>query len=54
MLVALGSLASVQTKATAKTKLVVTKFIDYAATHPFATIPSQASPLAVHRDESYL
>jgi hypothetical protein len=56
MLVALGSLASAQTRATENTELTVTHFLDYAATHPLATVRFHASPmtLAIHSDASYL
>jgi hypothetical protein len=58
MLVALGSLSSAQTRATVNTELAVTQFLDYAATHPLATIRfhayTMAVSLAIHSDASYL
>jgi hypothetical protein len=56
MLVALGSLASAQSRATVNTELAVTQFLDYAANHPLDTVRLHASPmtLAIHSDTSYL
>ena len=56
MLVALGDLSSEQTKATADTWDRVTWLLDYAHTHPDATIRYVASDmwLHVHSDASYL
>jgi hypothetical protein len=56
MLVALGDLASAQTKGTQKTLDAVTWLLNYAATHPDATIRYHASGmiLHVHSDGSYL
>jgi hypothetical protein len=56
MLVALGSLASAQTKATTNTLKAARQLLDYAATHPQATIRFTRSDmiLHVHSDASYL
>jgi hypothetical protein len=56
MLVTLGTLAAAQTKATTKTLAHVAQFLDYASTHPDATIRYSASPmiLTIHSDASYL
>jgi hypothetical protein len=56
MLVALGSLAAVQTKATQLTNTAASQLLDYAATHPDAVVRFCSSPmiLSVHSDASYL
>jgi hypothetical protein len=56
ILVALGTLASAQTKATTSTMHAANQLMDYLATHPSATIRYQASAmiLAMHSDASYL
>jgi hypothetical protein len=56
MLVALGSLASAQTKATTNTMKAARQLLDYAATHPQATIrlTRRDMILHVHSDASYL
>jgi hypothetical protein len=56
MLVALGSLASEQTKASTNTMKAARQLLDYAATHPQATIRFTRSDmiLNVHSDASYL
>ena len=56
MLVALGTLASAQTKATTATNLAISHLLDYCATHPDATVryTSSAMCLHVHSDASYL
>jgi hypothetical protein len=56
MLVALGTLASAQTKATLNTEKAITQFLDYAATNPNATITYFPSDmiLIIHSDASYL
>jgi hypothetical protein len=56
MLVALGSLASKQTKATTNTMAAARQLLDYAATHPDAKIRFRHSDmiLQVHSDASYL
>jgi hypothetical protein len=56
MLVALGSLAAAQTRANANTELAITHFLDYAATHPDASVRFSRSPmiLNIHSDASYL
>ena len=56
MLVALGDLSSQQAKATAKTYDKVILFLNYAATHPEATIwyHSSGMILHVHSNASYL
>jgi hypothetical protein len=56
MLVALGTLAAAQTQATTNTTKLVTQFLDYAATHPDASVcyfPSEMI-LHIHSDASYL
>jgi hypothetical protein len=56
MLVALGTLAASQTTATEATLDAANHFLDYAATHPSATVRFHASPmiLHIHSDASYL
>ena len=56
MLVALGDISSVQSKATEKTNKEIDWFLDYAATHPDASITYTASNmiLRIHSDASYL
>ena len=56
MLVALSDIASEQSKATSKTRKAVDWLLDYAATHPNATIRYEASDMALwsHSDASYL
>jgi hypothetical protein len=56
MLVALGTLAAAQTVTTTNTTKLVTQFLDYAATHPNATVKYIASKmiLQIHSDASYL
>ena len=56
MLVALGTLAAAQTKATENTNIAVTQFLDYAASFPSAIVRYKASPmiLHIHSDASYL
>jgi hypothetical protein len=56
MLVALGLLASQQTKATAATAEKVVQLLNYAATHPNAVICYHASGMVLygHSDASYL
>ena len=56
MLVALGTLASAQTKGTEATATAVTQLLNYCATHPDATLRyhSSAMILHVHSDASYL
>jgi hypothetical protein len=56
MLVALGSLAEEQTKGTANTAKAVSQLLDYAATHPDASIRYSASGMILHLDSdaSYL
>jgi len=56
MLVALGDIASEQTKATIKTLAKVEWLLDYAASNPLATIRYTASGmiLYIHSDASYL
>jgi len=56
MLVALGSLAEEQTKGTSNTEAAALHLLDYAATHPDATIQYNASDMALHidSDASYL
>jgi hypothetical protein len=56
MLVALGTLASAQTKGTAATTIAVTQLLNYCASHPDATLRFSASQMAlhVHSDASYL
>jgi hypothetical protein len=56
LLVALGTLAANQTKATTNTMKAARQLLDYVATHPNATIRYNASDmiLHVHSDASYL
>jgi len=56
MLVALGSLASAQTKGTQATAQATTQLLNYCATHPDATVRYHASDmqLHIHSDASYL
>ena len=56
MLVALGTLAAAQTKGTEATAKACTKLLNYAATHPNATLCYHASDmlLYIHSDASYL
>jgi hypothetical protein len=56
MLVALGSLASAQSKGTQATARAATQLLNYCATHPDATLCYTASDmiLHVHSDASYL
>jgi hypothetical protein len=56
MLVALGTLASAQTKATTNTMKAARQRLDYAATHPRATVRFTRSDmiLNIHSDASYL
>lgn len=56
MLVALGSLASAQTKGTEATAAATERLLNYAATHPDATIRYISSDmiLHIHSDASYL
>ena len=56
MLVALGTLASAQTKGTEATARAAAQLLDYAATHPDAVLQYNASDmiLHVHSDASYL
>lgn len=56
MAVALSALASMQSKATEKTDVAITQFLDYCATKPNATIRYHASDmqLKIHSDTSYL
>jgi hypothetical protein len=56
MLVALGTIAANQSKATATTAHAVVKLINYAATHPDAAIRYHASDMVLylHSDASYL
>jgi hypothetical protein len=56
MLVALGTLASAQTKATLHTEKLITHFLNYAATNPEATVRYHSSNmiLNIHSDASYL
>jgi hypothetical protein len=56
ILVTLGTLAAAQTKATTKTLALVTKFLEYASTHPDYTICYSDSPmiLTIHSDASFL
>jgi hypothetical protein len=56
MLVALGDLALAQTKGTKKTLDAITWLLNYAATHPDATIRYHASGmiLHIHNNGSYL
>ena len=56
MLVALSAIAAEQGSPTENTLKRVNQFLDYAATHPEATITYHASDmkLAIHSDASYL
>ena len=56
MLVALGTLASAQTKGTEATTIATTQLLNYCATHPDAILRYSASDMAlhVHSDASYL
>jgi hypothetical protein len=56
MLVALGTLASAQTHGTQSTMKAATHLLNYAATHPNATLRYHASDmlLEIHSDASYL
>ena len=58
MLTALNELATTQTTKTATTKVMdnITWFLDYAATHPDATVRYHASDMVLHvqSDASYL
>ncbi len=56
MLAALGSLASAQSKGTKATADAATQLLNYAATHPDATVCFRASGMALHghSDASYL
>jgi hypothetical protein len=56
MLVALGTLASAQTKGTQATATAITQLLNYCATHPDAVLRYHASAmiLHVHSDASYL
>lgn len=56
MLVSLGTLAAAQTRATMTTMKAANQLLDYAATHPDATVRFTASDmiLHVHSDASYL
>ena len=56
MLVPLSTLSSEQSRATEATEQAVTQFLDYAATHPEATLEYHASGmvLVVHSDAGYL
>ena len=56
MLVALGTLASAQTKGTEATTRAAAQLLDYAATHPAAVLQFKASNMVlhVHSDASYL
>jgi hypothetical protein len=56
MNVALSSLSSKQSKATTLTQARINQFLDYAATHPDATIQFYASDmqLKIHSDAGYL
>jgi hypothetical protein len=56
MLVALGSLAAVQANGTQQTASACTKLLNYATTHPDATIRHKASNMVlhIHSDASYL
>jgi hypothetical protein len=56
ILVALGTLASAQTKATANTMNAAKQLLDYVATHPDATVRFNKSDmiLHIHSDASYL
>jgi hypothetical protein len=55
MLVALGSLAAAQSKGTQETGIACAKLLNYAATHPDATIfNSRAMILHMHSNAFYL
>jgi hypothetical protein len=56
MLVALGTIAEEQTKGTNNTEAAAAQLLDYAATHPDATIQYNASDMVLHidSDASYL
>lgn len=56
MLVALGALAKQQTKGTENIAKAVTQLLNYAATHPDATLQYRASDMVLHIDSnaSYL
>ena len=56
MLPALGTLAALQTTATTTTMKAIVKFLDYAATHPDATVRFRKSNMILHidSDASYL
>lgn len=56
MLVALGDLASAQTKGTTATLEAITQLLNYAATHPNATVRYHSSDMVlhIHSDASYL
>jgi hypothetical protein len=56
ILVALGTLASAQTKATTSTTTAALQLLDYLATHTNATVRYQSSAmiLCLHSDASYL
>jgi hypothetical protein len=56
MLVALGTIASKQTRGTKSTAQAVTQLLNYAAAHPDATIRYHASDMClhIHSDASYL
>ena len=56
MLVALGTIASTQSKATEMTERAAHQLLDYAATHPDATVRYTASDMVlhIHSDASYL
>ena len=56
MLVALSAIATQQAKATQITMLAITKFLNYAATHPDAVLRFKASDMQykIHTDASYL
>ena len=56
MLVALGNFPSEQTKGTQKTLDAITQLLNYAATHPNATIRYRKSDMVlhIHSDGSYL
>lgn len=56
MLVALGTLAAAQTRATAQTDRAIHHFLNYAATHPHTAVRFTKSDmiLNVHSDASYL
>jgi hypothetical protein len=56
MLVALGTIASKQSKGTYSTAQAVTQLLNYAAAHPDATVRYHASDMClhIHSDASYL